>query len=160
MGMDEKEQLRENRRRLKALIMDAGFVSTRLDQASYMVAFTGKLRDWSVRCHIYNGWLCFSAYVMQLPEGASARAALLERLLRLNAEITVAKFSLRDDALKLELESRAELVDSGTFNNLMWHFYQTLESRYLPLARLAGGEETLDALQTAFQRPSLTGGAE
>lgn len=159
--MDEKkEQLRENRRRLKSLLDGSRHVSTRLDDTTYLVAFTGKFRDWSIRTHIYNGWLCFSVFVMQLPETPGVRATLMERVLRLNAETAIAKFSVSDDMLKLELESRAELVDDKAFGGLMGHFYSVLEANYMPLARMAAGDETLTALQSAFERPSLTAGAE
>jgi len=158
--MDEKEELRNNRRRMKALIDANHYNATRSGDFSYLVAFTGKFRDWTIRTHIYNGWFCLSTFVLELPETPGVRAAVLERVVDLNSEMAVAKFSRNGSMLKLELECRADHVDAPAFAAHIGHYYRLLEQHYPALFRIASGDEALASLQNAFERPSLAAGAD
>lgn len=150
--------MRQNRRRLKSLISANNYKAFHVVAASYMMPFGGKYRDWQVRTHIQNGWLCFSAQIMELPETVGVRNALLEKVLELNGAISLAKFSCGGNALRLELEYRDEHMDASVFGNLTSYYHGLLEQHYPELFRIASGAATLTALQNAFERPSLPSG--
>ena len=153
--MDEQDLVRQNRRRLKSLISANNYKAHHVVGASYMLPFGGKYRDWQVRTHIHNGWICFSAHIMEMPEPGSVRNALLEKVVELNATVSLAKFSCSGNTLRLELEYRDEHVDAEVFGHLTAYYHGLLEQHYPELFRIASGAAALTALQSAFQRPSL-----
>ncbi|MGZ3523041.1 MAG: YbjN domain-containing protein [Vulcanimicrobiaceae bacterium] len=158
--MEEQDAMRRNRRKLKSLIDANDYTAHRIDECGFEIPFTGKLRGWNIRAHLYNGWLSLSAFLMMLPSEGSARNALLERLLEVNDIISVAKFSKRQDVLTLDLEYREEHIDAEVFRNMVGLVYSRCEEYYAELFRIASGDASLVALQAAFERPSLPSGQE
>ncbi|HLI96366.1 MAG TPA: hypothetical protein VKT72_09805 [Candidatus Baltobacteraceae bacterium] len=151
--MNEDEEPRRRLRRLKSLATGAGF-SVRRHGSGYELSFHGTYRDFDIRCVLGNGWLHTCVYILQLPALSATRSRLLERIAELNLAIPLAKFTKSEDVLCLDLEYREEHVDSAVFGKLANLLRQLAEEHYPEIFRIVSGQERLDALQAAFQRPS------
>lgn len=115
----------------------------------------GKLRDWSIRAHIHNGWLSFNTYFMQIPPQGSLRSAVVERMLEVNNEMSIAKFGKSEDVLTVCLEYRREHVDAAAFVGLLGLVHSVCERHYPEFFRIATGDAALEQLELAFNRPAL-----
>ena len=158
--MDEKEEGRNNRRTLKALLDAAGYTSKRIAETAYEVTFGGNYRDWDVRLAVANGWLAFTIYFFALPPIGSIRTALYERVLELNDVLSASKFTKSKETLTLDLQYRAQHADAEAIQNLIGLLIATCEEHYPELFRIVSGDETLSKLEGAFTRPSVSESVE
>ncbi len=158
--MDDKDSARNDRRKLKALLDANQYVGARFGERGYDLPFSGRLRDWHVRCHLRNNWLALTTFVMAVPEAESLRAKLACRMLELNDTMSVAKFTKSGETLTLDLEYREEHLDPGVFHNLVGLLHSLAEEHYPELFRIAAGDATLATLEHAFERSSLRAGTE
>ncbi len=130
----------------------------RVRRGAYDVSFPSHLREWLVRIMLTDAWLMLRTFVMNLPEPAPRRAALLEAAMQANGRLSLTKFSLADaTSLCLELEYRAEHTDAAVLQNLIGLVVKVGDAEYPPLFRIASGDAALEALESAFNRPSAEG---
>ncbi|MDQ2866154.1 MAG: YbjN domain-containing protein [Candidatus Eremiobacteraeota bacterium] len=158
--MEEKSESRRDRRHLKALLDAAGYTSTRHGDVGYNVQFGGKYRGWEVRVGLRNGWLTFTVYFMHLPEVGAVRNRLFERVCEINDAMSISKFVKFEDSLTLDMEYRAEHVDSEALASLIGLLCNNAEQYYPEIFRIVTGEETLATLQEAYGRVALPKGAD
>jgi hypothetical protein len=149
--MKEDDEQRQLLRRLKRLATDAGF-SVRRNGLGYELSFHGKYRDFDVRCTLGSGWLRMASYILQLPPAGATRAKLLERMMELNLEMPLAKFTKADDVLYLEVEYREEHVDADVFEKLATLVRELAEHHYPQIFRIVSAHDALQSLEDAFQR--------
>jgi hypothetical protein len=153
--MEQNDPIK-NRRRLKSLIAANGYTANRFGENGYEIPFGGQFRDWRIRAYLHNGWLVMHAFVMRVPAAGAARAQLFERMLEVNDDMSVAKFSKYKDMLTLDLEYREEHINAESLRNLLGLMHSLCEQHYTELFRIASGENALASLEAAYQRPALS----
>ncbi len=149
--MDDKNSQPEPALRLKTLLKEAGYKSFRLDATGRAIAFPGKLREWLFVAHLNPNWLNLYTFVCELPAEAGLRGRLLETALRANAALTLVKFGIGAPGLCLEIDYRAEHLDTSLVGNLVGHLYHLAEEQYPKIFRIVSGDETLKALETGLK---------
>jgi hypothetical protein len=139
--------------RLRSLLSDANLSAKPLGGATYDVCVPANLREWVVNVRMTEAWVALRAFVMNVPESAQRRKALLETAMLANGRASLTKFSLSDDStLCIELEYRQEHLDSEVLRNLVYLLVQVAEDEYPRFFRVATAEAALDSLESAFNR--------
>lgn len=128
--------------RLKSLLKEAGYKSTRLDASRRLVMFSGRTRDWTLSANITNGWLHIVTYVCEVPEANGLRAELFDMAMTANQVMSLTKF-VKGFGLVFEFEYRAEHVDAETLRNLIGLALSNLEEWYPKLFRVVSGDAAL-----------------
>ncbi len=141
--------------RLKALLKETGFKSTRLDASRRLVGFPGRTREWMFVANIYNDWLHIQTYVCEIPTAPGLRAELLDAAMVANHTSSMTKFVKSSAALVLELEYRAEHVDAQVLSNLFSLILTNAEEYYPRLYRVVSGDAVLDSLGASAGLPSI-----
>jgi hypothetical protein len=142
-------------RRLSAMLEEAGLRAKRVAASSYDVMFTSDLREWAVNIRLNDSWVMLRTFVMALPAGAPRRLALLEAALQANATLSLAKFSATEDrSLAVDLEYRDEHLNAETLRNLIGLVVRVGDDHYPKLFRIATGDTALEALESAFKKPT------
>ena len=135
--------------RLKTLLKETGFKSTRLDASRRLVGFPGRTREWMFVANIYNDWLHIQTYVCEIPTAPGLRAELLDAAMVANHTSSLTKLVKNSAALVLELEYRAEHVDAQVLSNLFSLILANAEEYYPRLFRIVSGDAVLESLATA-----------
>jgi hypothetical protein len=138
-------------RRLKALLDEGDFNVKRVGAATYDVSFRGALREWTVTTRLTDTWILLRTYVMRLPETAPVRTMLLQTSLEINGDLPLGKLSIEGDSLYLDIEYRAEHLDSSVLSNLLRLVVNVGDDEYPKLFRIASGDVMLKALESSFQ---------
>ncbi len=149
------EQVPSNGLRLKALLKEAGISSTRLDATRRLVMYTGRTRDWSFYLNLSSDWLHIFTYVCEIPQAALLRAELLETAMSANHMMALGKF-VKSEGLMLEIEYRAEHIDSQVARNLLGLAHSSAEEYYPRLFRIVSGDAVLETLSDGGTLPQLT----
>lgn len=131
--------------RLKTLLKEGGFKSTRLDAKRRLVMFSGRTRDWTLIASIYNGWLNIQTYVCEIPQVAGLRVELLDAAMSANQRMSLTKFTKADNLI-LELEYREEHLDAQVLNHLLQLMHANAEEYYPRLFRVVTGDSVLESL--------------
>gem|GEM_PF-1351302 len=140
-------------RRLSGMLKEAGLRAKRAGASSYDVMFTSDLRQWAVNIRLNDAWVMLRTFVMVLPPSAPRRLALLEAALQANAALSLAKFSATEDSsLFIDLEYRDEHLNAETLHNLIGLVVRVGDDNYPKLFRVATGDMTLEALESAFNK--------
>jgi hypothetical protein len=142
-------------RRLSAMLEEMGLQAKRVSASSYDVMFTSDLREWAVNIRLNESWVMLRTFVMVLPAGAPRRLTLLEAALQANASLSLAKFSTTEDrSLVIDLEYRDEHLNAETLRNLVGLVVRVGDENYPKLFRIATGDVALEALESAFKKPT------
>ena len=142
------------------MLSDAGLRAKQVTSSSYDVTFVSDLREWSVNVRMTEAWLMLRTFVLALPTAPARRLALLETVAQINAGIALAKLSLTEDhSVCIELEYRTEHVGADTLKQLLGLVVRIGDEHYPKIFRIATGDATLDALETAFKKPAKEGDA-
>ena len=142
-------------RRLSSMLSDAGLRAKQITTSSYDVTFVSDLREWSVNVRLSDAWLMLRTFVLALPTAPPRRLALLETIAQTNAAIALAKFSVTEDhSVCIELEYRSDHVSAETLKQLLGLVVRIGDEHYPKAFRIATGDATLDALESAFKQPS------
>lgn len=128
--------------RLKTLLKEAGYKSTRLDTTRRLVMFSGRTRDWTLSANISNGWLHVATYVCEVPDANGVRAELLDLAMTANQAMSLTKF-VKGAGLVFEFEYRIEHVDADVLRNLLSLALTNLEEWYPKLFRVVSGDAAL-----------------
>ncbi len=139
-----EEQHNEPPRNLVALLETADIVSTEGIHGRRLVPFSGRYRDWSFAVFLDAEWLTIQAFVCELPDIATLKAALLEEAMAINHRIAIGKFTSAG-ALSLEAEYRAEHIDAEVIANILGLLHKTAEEHYPRLFRVASGDAILES---------------
>ncbi len=142
-----EEQHADSPHNLIALLEQADIVSTEGVFGRRLVAFTGRYRDWSFAVSLDSEWLTIQAFVCELPDIATLKAALLEEAMAINHRIAIGKFASAG-ALSLEAEYRAEHIDAEVLANILGLLQKTAEENYPRLFRVASGDAILESFGT------------
>lgn len=135
------------------MLKEAGLRAKRAGASSYDVMFTSDLRQWAVNIRLNDAWVMLRTFVMVLPPSAPRRLALLEAALQANAALSLAKFSATEDSsLFIDLEYRDEHLNAETLHNLIGLVVRVGDDNYPKLFRVATGDMTLEALESAFNK--------
>ncbi len=140
-----EEQHENSPRNLLALLETADIMSTEGMHGRRLVPFTGRYRDWSFAVSLDSDWLTIQAFVCELPDIATLKAAILEEAMMINHHIAIGKFASAG-ALSLEAEYRAEHVDAEVLSNILSLLHKTAEDHYPRLFRVMSGDATLESL--------------
>lgn len=141
--------------RLSSMLGEAGLRPKRVSESSYDVMFTSELREWAVNVRMSEAWLMLRTFVLALPEAPARRDGLLEATMQANAALSLAKFSLTEDrSLCIDLEYRNEHVEPDILKQLIGLVVRVGDEHYPKLFRIATGEATLKALESAFKKPA------
>jgi hypothetical protein len=138
-------------RRLKAFLDEGDFNVKQVGSATYDVSFRGLLREWTVTTKLTDTWVLLRSYVMRLPESAPVRVMLLQAALEINGDLPLGKLSIEGDSLYLDVEYRAEHLDSDVLSNLLRLMVHVGDDEYPKLFRIASGDTMLKALESSFQ---------
>lgn len=142
-------------RRLYDMLEEADLGAKRVGASSHEVTFTSALREWAVNVRLNEAWLMLRTFVMLLPPSVPRRLALLEAALQANAALSLVKFSATEDnALVIDLEYRDEHLDAEALRNLVGLIVRVGDDNYPKMFRIAAGDTTLEALESAFKKPS------
>lgn len=148
---DSDNNPQELRRKLKALVTSAGFVSQSVATGGRTMNFSGQYRDWVMFTSLNEYWFHVQTMVCALPVEPGLRSDLLLWMARTSQELSLLKYTVnKQDQVILEAQVRAELVDPGNVSNLVGFLHSTAERDYLAILRLARGEHRLEALSAAF----------
>jgi len=152
---DSDNSPQELRRKLKALVTGAGFISQSVATGGRTMNFGGQYRSWALFCSLNEHWFHLQTVVCALPPEPSLRADLLLWMARASQELALLKYTVnKEDQVILEAQVRAEMVDSGNVSNLVGFLHSIAERDYLAILRLARGEHRLEALSAAFKLDS------
>jgi hypothetical protein len=158
---DSDNSPQELRRKLKALLTTAGFVSQPVATGGRTMNFGGQYRDWVIFASLNEHWFHIQTVMCALPVEAGLRADVLLWMARASQELALLKYTVnKQDQILLEAQMRAELVEPGNVSNFVGFLHATAERDYLAILRLARGEHRLEALSAAFtldSRSSVTG---
>ncbi len=159
IGMSDSDNSpQELRRKLKALLTGAGFVSQSVATGGRTMHFTGQYRDWAVFSSLNEHWFHVQTMVCALPAEPGLRTDVLLWMAKMSQELSLLKYTVnKEDQVLLEAQVRAELVEPGNVSNLVGFLHSIAERDYLAILRLARGEHRLEALSEAFSRDSVTG---
>lgn len=143
--MDNSDRQPDEAQRLRSLLKEAGYTSSRIDRHRRALLFMGRTREWTIVARMHDGWLNIYTHVCQLPTEPGVRARLLETVMTLNQRLLLTKF-VSSATLVLELDYRTEHVDVEVLKNLVGLLYAAAEEYYPRIFCIASGDDVLEAL--------------
>jgi len=144
--MDNHVDQNDNIRKLRILLKDAGYVSSRLGADRRAMFFSGRTREWNIVARANADWLNIYTFVCTVPEEPGLRARLLEAAMRMNQTMALTKFVLGEQSLVLELDYRMQHCDVDAIRGLVSLIYSEAEGYYGKLFRIVSGDDVLEAL--------------
>lgn len=142
--------------RLKRLCKAAGLRSVHLDTAHRGVNIIGRTREWTLVTGLSSDWLNVTTTVCQLPKQIGLRSRMLAWAMATNRSLPLAKFSVLDETLVLELDYRTEHVDDAVFGSLLGMLYSVAEEHYAKVFRIVNGDDVLDSLERSLEGTSIS----
>jgi hypothetical protein len=116
-----------------------GWTYEQVSETSFRTVFRGDVSSFVIRIHIASDWIYFSiAPFVLAPQEATSQRKLYRRLLKLNHEMNMAKFTVDDDGdVILTVELPTESLDYGEFSDALGALAYYADDNYAQVFVLA-----------------------